>query len=93
MSNEQTQVIKDALLWQVNEHFYPEADLGNKRVKFQEYAEWISISITPDGLNFTAGIIPKFDRAIHPLSYKFNGMWCGYNRNRLSFVLHVIKED
>lgn len=93
MMDEQMQVIKDALFWQVNEHFYPDADLSNRQVKFQEYADWISISITPDGLNFTTHTIPKFDKAIHPLGYRFNGIWCGYNLNRLMFVLSVIKED
>lgn len=93
MPDEQTQVIKDALLWQINEHFYPEEDLGNRRIEFHKGDDWISISITANGLNFTGYTISKFDKAIKPLGYKFNGMWCGYNRNRLVFILHVIKED
>lgn len=93
MPDEQMQVIRDALLWQINEHFYPNMDLNNRLVKFHEYDDWISISITTNGLSFTTHTILKFDNAIRPLDYKFNGMWCGYDGNRLIFVLHMIKED
>lgn len=84
--------VKDLLLYQVNEYFYPEMDLGDRRVKYYIHNDCITISITPSGFELDTVKIIGFNNQIRPLGYRFNGISHSYANDRLEFVLGKLEE-